>query len=387
MKVNSLKVDLRSKGKSRYSEHPIRNELTAFPPGLVSNEGMLRRPKRHQYPSTHRLPEMEKGKERALRLSNSKTSQPIVQSKDLSTRRRLKLKVAPVHSRMVRQTRLTDLLAMILELDKLVRMDIVHRGGDIPPRVRHDRPTRRVGRRQRVRAAQVEGAVLGVGAVQAAARDGGARHGDGQGQLLRGGGPVRADLAGRDAELLLAEHVAGEDVGDAEDDDEDAGGDDDAPVGGAERLLARGFLVQVPEDGDAGDDHEEAEGDEAVGRGEERPVAGDVAFEDGQFGQDEEHCEVREDLAVVFLLFTLFSWEMGGKRDLLLRAAVTTWLTASKKKNFETMKVLTSIEKLATTTARRPVILQTRRMLRMTYPGPARGFLKKGILGVRRRER
>lgn len=89
----------------------------------------------------------------------------------------------------------------------------------------------------------MEGAVVGVGAVQTAARDGGAGHGDWVGQLLGGGGSVGADLAGGDAELLLAEQVADEDVGNAEDDDEDAGGDDDAPVGGAEGFLARGFLV------------------------------------------------------------------------------------------------------------------------------------------------
>ena len=57
----------------------------------------------------------------------------------------------------------------------------------------------------------------------------------------------------------------------------------------------------------------------------------------------------------------------GGfeNRYLLLKAAVTTWLTASKKKNLDTMKVLTSIEKLATITAKRAMMLQPRMMLRM----------------------
>lgn len=56
-----------------------------------------------------------------------------------------------------------------------------------------------------------------------------------------------------------------------------------------------------------------------------------------------------------------------------------TWLTASKKKNLETMKVLTSMENEATMTAMKETMFMMRMTLRMTYPGPARGFLKKGI--------
>lgn len=58
-----------------------------------------------------------------------------------------------------------------------------------------------------------------------------------------------------------------------------------------------GFLVEVAEDGDAEDGHEDAEGDEAVGGGEEGPVAGEVGAEERGFGEEEEHC-VGEMLAV-----------------------------------------------------------------------------------------
>lgn len=59
--------------------------------------------------------------------------------------------------------------------------------------------------------------------------------------------------------------------------------------------------------------------------------------------------------------------------DSRARNAVITWLTPSKKKNFETTKVLTSITVLPAITARSVMMLKTRMMLRMTYPGPARG--------------
>ena len=61
---------------------------------------------------------------------------------------------------------------------------------------------------------------------------------------------------------------------------------------------------------------------------------------------------------------------------------MTTWLTASKKKNFDTMKVLTSITKLATIIVSRQMMLSTRIVFKMTYPGPARDFLKKAIVKV-----
>lgn len=82
----------------------------------------------------------------------------------------------------------------------------------------------------------------------------------------------------------------GEDVGYAEDADDDAGGDDKAPEGRAEGSLGRGLFVQVAEDGDADDDHDDAEGDEAVARGEKRPVVGGVALEERDFGEYEKDC-------------------------------------------------------------------------------------------------
>lgn len=82
----------------------------------------------------------------------------------------------------------------------------------------------------------------------------------------------------------------GEDVGGAEDADDDAGGNDETPEGRPEGTLGGGCFVQVAEDGDADDDHDYAEGDEPVARGEERPVLGGVALEEGDFGEDEEYC-------------------------------------------------------------------------------------------------
>ena len=71
---------------------------------------------------------------------------------------------------------------------------------------------------------------------------------------------------------------------------------------------------------------------------------------------------------------------LGGSLE---RMAVMRWLTPSKKKNLETMKVLTSIEKLAQIQAKRVIMLITRMALRIMYPGPARDFsrFQKGILG------
>ena len=53
-----------------------------------------------------------------------------------------------------------------------------------------------------------------------------------------------------------------------------------------------------------------------------------------------------------------------GEEDSLLTQPVTKWVTPSKKKNFETMKVLTSMTKLAATTDRRAIIFITRMTLR-----------------------
>lgn len=44
--------------------------------------------------------------------------------------------------------------------------------------------------------------------------------------------------------------------------------------------------------------------------------------------------------------------------------AVKTWLTASKKKNFDATDVLTNINTLAVTTANRPMMFITRMQLR-----------------------
>ena len=59
------------------------------------------------------------------------------------------------------------------------------------------------------------------------------------------------------------------------------------------------------------------------------------------------------------MLVKHFLWGKDGGY-VRLRAAVTTWVTPSKKKNFETMKVLTSMTILAATTAKRQMMLQKR---------------------------
>lgn len=95
---------------------------------------------------------------------------------------------------------------------------------------------------------------------------------------------VRADLTSGDIESFLTEHEAGEDVDDAEDRGQDAGRDDEGPVVAAEGLFRGGGFVEVAEHGASEDEHEDAEGDEARGGGEERPVFGDVAAEETDFG-------------------------------------------------------------------------------------------------------
>ena len=88
-------------------------------------------------------------------------------------------------------------------------------------------------------------------------------------------------------------------------------------------------------------------------------------------------------------MFPLADSQWGKRRvDSRARAAVMTWLTPSKKKNFETTKVLTSMTTLAAMTARREMMLRTRITFKTMYPGPAMGSpdlperLKQGILVV-----
>ena len=57
-------------------------------------------------------------------------------------------------------------------------------------------------------------------------------------------------------------------------------------------------------------------------------------------------------------------------------AATMTCSQASKKKNFETMKVLTSMTEDAATTASRATMLTTRMPFSTTYPAPANDLPK-----------
>lgn len=86
--------------------------------------------------------------------------------------------------------------------------------------------------------------------------------------FLIGDGAVHADLTGGNAEGLVAEPEAGEDVDGTHDADDDAGGDDDTPEWGAQGIFRGGGFVEVTQDEDADDDHEAAERDKAGTGGE-----------------------------------------------------------------------------------------------------------------------
>jgi len=94
-----------------------------------------------------------------------------------------------------------------------------------------------------------------------------------------GDGTVRADAASCDATAGVAEDVASNDVKEANDQGKDARCDDQAPEWQAQRTLAGGFLVHVPEHVEPDDHHSDAEGDEAMGWAEQRPIASKVAAE------------------------------------------------------------------------------------------------------------
>jgi len=59
--------------------------------------------------------------------------------------------------------------------------------------------------------------------------------------------------------------------------------------------------------------------------------------------------------------------------------AVKTWLTASKKKKFDSSEVFTSMTTLAVTTASKLMMFIALMPLRMMYPGPAR-FLGESVM-------
>ena len=108
-------------------------------------------------------------------------------------------------------------------------------------------------------------------------------------------------------------------------------------------------------------------------RGKERPIVGGVTLEERDFGKNEEYCSFSLDIGIEM------EFRSGRGEDSLLTQPVIKWLTPSKKKNLETTKVLTSMTKLAATTARRAIMFITRMVLWPMYPGPARDFFNKGI--------
>jgi hypothetical protein len=85
-----------------------------------------------------------------------------------------------------------------------------------------------------------------------------------------------------------------------------------------------------------------------------------------------EHSEMRRNTASVS------TWQKGRGGVLLVRA-VMMCVAASKKKNLEIVKVLTTMTMEAIITATKLVMFIARMMLRMTKPGPARRLLEKGI--------
>ena len=59
--------------------------------------------------------------------------------------------------------------------------------------------------------------------------------------------------------------------------------------------------------------------------------------------------------------------------------ATTTWEAASKKKKAFSMYIFASITAQAAIISRSAIIFMTRMELRITYPGPAREFLKDSM--------
>ena len=102
--------------------------------------------------------------------------------------------------------------------------------------------------------------------------------------------PIHPILPRGNPQAFAAKHVAGEDVDDAEDADEDAGGDGQAVEVGPHGFAAGRGFVEVAEQGDAEEDHEGAEGEKGGARAEEGPVVGDVAGEEGDFREEEGDC-------------------------------------------------------------------------------------------------
>ena len=97
-----------------------------------------------------------------------------------------------------------------------------------------------------------------------------------------------------------------------------------------------------------------------MARGQERPVVGGIALEERDFGEYEEYCSFWSAAGLEIDVV------VARGEDSLLTQPVTIWLTPSKKKNLETMKVLTSMTKLAATTERRAITFITRMTLRTT---------------------
>ena len=86
--------------------------------------------------------------------------------------------------------------------------------------------------------------------------------------FLIGDGAVHADLTGGNAEGLIPEPEAGENVDGTHDADDDAGGDDDAPEWGAQGIFRGGGFVEVTQDENTDNDHKAAERDKAGAGGE-----------------------------------------------------------------------------------------------------------------------
>ena len=109
------------------------------------------------------------------------------------------------------------------------------------------------------------------------------------GDFLRCNGTVGANHARSDTERAVAEEVADEDVDEAKNAGDDARGDDNLPERHAEGLLGGRRFIEVTKNRDTDDDHKDAKSHEARGWAEERPVAGEVGFEERELRNDEEY--------------------------------------------------------------------------------------------------
>lgn len=118
--------------------------------------------------------------------------------------------------------------------------------------------------------------------------------------------------------------------------------------------MAGGFLVEIAQYADPEEDHGESEHDEPRTMAKKRPIAGEVGLEERELGKDEE----------TWKILVLSTRRRRG--DIPAMTILMTCSHASKKKNLETMKVLTSMTELAAMTERNAIMFMARMILSTT---------------------